>query len=59
MIVESRLQPRPVPGDTLRPRLTVPVKPKDGLRTMGDCAVEEASTVTDSELAAKVKSRTV
>jgi len=53
------LQPRPVPGDTLRPRLTVPVKPKDGLRTMGDCAVEEASTVTDSELAAKVKSRTV
>ena len=57
--MESKLQPSPVPGDTLRLRLTVPVKLKDGLRTMEDCAVEAASTVTDGESAANVKSLTL
>ena len=58
-MVESRLHPRPVPGDTLSVRLTVPVKPKLGLSTTGDCATEPASTVTEGELATRVKSRTM
>ncbi len=59
MLVGLRLHVRPVAGDMVEVRPTVPVKPLTGATVMVDVPVAPATTVTAIGLAVTVKSRTV
>lgn len=58
-LVGLREQARPVAGETVDVRLTVPVKPFTPVTVMVEVPVAPALIVTDVGLAANVKSRTV